>query len=210
MILAFWQSILLTTDSQFLIYLLGRWRCLVTKSCPTLFGLQPTMLQNPWDSPGKNTGVGSHSLLQGPSWPRDGIHVSCTAGGIFFFFFLTAEAPGKPSGKVLHILNLFWGFEIQAFMTPEGLTDRQEKSSQGEVKMNPLHYLFLILIYWLIWLCRVFVAACGVFTEPWGGFVRHGAPSLVVALRLSCSMGCWVLAPNQVLSPCPVHCNVDS
>ena len=88
-------------------------------------------------------------------------------------------------------------------MTPEVRTDRQEKSSQGEVKMNPPHYLFLILIYLLIWLCRVFAAARGVFTEPWGGFVRHGAPSLVVALRLSCSTGCRVLAPNQVLSPAP-------
>ena len=39
----------------------------------------------PWDSPGKNSGVGSHSLLQGifptqgSSWPR----VSCIAGGFF-------------------------------------------------------------------------------------------------------------------------------
>ena len=28
-------------------------------------GLQPTRLLCPWDCPGKNTGVGSHSLLQG-------------------------------------------------------------------------------------------------------------------------------------------------
>ena len=28
-------------------------------------GLQPTSLLGPWDFPGKNTGVGSHSLLQG-------------------------------------------------------------------------------------------------------------------------------------------------
>ena len=30
-------------------------------------GLQPTRLLCPWDSPGKNTGVDSHSLLQGVS-----------------------------------------------------------------------------------------------------------------------------------------------
>ena len=29
------------------------------------YGLQPTRLLCPWDSPGKNTGVGSHFLLQG-------------------------------------------------------------------------------------------------------------------------------------------------
>ena len=31
----------------------------------------------PWDSPGKNTGVGSHFLLQGSSQPRDQTWVSC-------------------------------------------------------------------------------------------------------------------------------------
>ena len=36
---------------------------LVTKSCPTL--AIPVRLLCPWDSPGKNTGVGCHFLLQG-------------------------------------------------------------------------------------------------------------------------------------------------
>ena len=41
--------------------------CLIPQSCPTLkpHGLQPTRLLHPWDSPGKNTGVGCHALLQG-------------------------------------------------------------------------------------------------------------------------------------------------
>ena len=36
------------------------------QSCPTLrpHRLQPTRLLHPWDSPGKNTGVGCHFLLQ--------------------------------------------------------------------------------------------------------------------------------------------------
>ena len=40
---------------------------LVTKSCPTLAtpGLQPSMFLYPQDSPGKNTEVGCHFLLQG-------------------------------------------------------------------------------------------------------------------------------------------------
>ena len=33
----------------------------VAQSCPTL---RPHGLYNPWNSPGQNTGVGSHSLLQ--------------------------------------------------------------------------------------------------------------------------------------------------
>ena len=37
------------------------------QSCPTLWNLirwQPTRLRHPWDSPGRNTGVGCHFLLQ--------------------------------------------------------------------------------------------------------------------------------------------------
>ena len=37
------------------------------QSCPTLCGPidgKPTRLPRPWDSPGKNTGVGCHFLLQ--------------------------------------------------------------------------------------------------------------------------------------------------
>ena len=41
----------------------------------------PARLLCPWDSPGKNTGVGCHVLLpRGSSWPRDRTSVSCTAG----------------------------------------------------------------------------------------------------------------------------------
>ena len=36
-----------------------------------------------WNSPGKNTGVGSHSLLQGSSQPRDRTWVSLVAGRFF-------------------------------------------------------------------------------------------------------------------------------
>ena len=42
-------------------------KVLVAQSCPTLCDLtdcNPQLL-SPWDSPGKNTGVGSHSLLHG-------------------------------------------------------------------------------------------------------------------------------------------------
>ena len=48
-------------------------------------GLEPTRLLCPWDSPGKNTGVGCHFLLQGnlSSRPRNWTQVSCTAGRFF-------------------------------------------------------------------------------------------------------------------------------
>ena len=45
--------------------------------------LQPRGLYSPWNSPGQNTGVGSLSLLQGSSQPRDRTQVSHIAGGFF-------------------------------------------------------------------------------------------------------------------------------
>ena len=45
------------------------------------YGLLPASLLYPWDSPGKNTGVGCHSFSRGSSHPRDRTcisYVSCT------------------------------------------------------------------------------------------------------------------------------------
>ena len=52
-------------------------KVLVTHSCPTLWTrwtVAPRLLC-PWNSPGKNTGVGCHSLLQG-SFPIQGLNPS--------------------------------------------------------------------------------------------------------------------------------------
>ena len=54
-------------------------------------GLWPARLLCPRDSPGKNTGVVCHSLLQRSCWPRDRTHLSCTAGR-FFTSWATREA----------------------------------------------------------------------------------------------------------------------
>ena len=48
------------------------------QSYPTLlrhYGLYPTRLLCPWDSPGNNTGVGCHVLLQGV-FPTQGMNLS--------------------------------------------------------------------------------------------------------------------------------------
>ena len=54
--------------------------------------LQPHELYIPWNSPGQNTGVGSLSLLQGSSQPRNQTGVSCIAGR-FFTNWAIREAP---------------------------------------------------------------------------------------------------------------------
>ena len=73
-------------------------QCLTTSVCVLSFlvmsdsvtpqTVQPTRLRCPWDSPGKNTGVGCHCLLQG--WnPR--LESPALAGG-----FSTTVPPRKP------------------------------------------------------------------------------------------------------------------
>ena len=67
--------------------------CVCVLSCSVVsisslqpFGLYPTRLLCPWNFPGKNTGMGCYSLLQGSSWPRDWTlvsYVSCIAGRFF-------------------------------------------------------------------------------------------------------------------------------
>ena len=67
------------------------------RSCLTFcdpYELWPTRFFCPWDSPGKNTRVGCHDLLQASPQPRDQSHISCLlhwqAGS------LPLEWPGKP------------------------------------------------------------------------------------------------------------------
>ena len=47
-------------------------RSVVSDSLQPHHGLQPANFLCPWDSPGKNTGVGSHFFSSGSSQPRDG------------------------------------------------------------------------------------------------------------------------------------------
>ena len=61
-------------------------------------GPQPTRLLCPWDSPGKNTGAGSHSLLQGMFPTQDQTWVSCIEGG-FFTVWTTREVSMTGRGK---------------------------------------------------------------------------------------------------------------
>ena len=71
-------------------------KVLVTQSCLTLraHGLQPSRLLCPWDSPGKNTGVGSLSLLQG-SFPTQGLNPGLPH---WQADSLPSEPPGRQEG----------------------------------------------------------------------------------------------------------------
>ena len=66
------------------------------QSCLTLqqHGLKPARFLSPWDSPGKNTGVGSHSLLQGvhPDGGTEPESLALKADS------LPSEQSGRPAG----------------------------------------------------------------------------------------------------------------
>ena len=61
----------------------------------------------PWDSPGKNTGVGCHFLLQGSSCPRDQTQVSCIIGRLPAIS-VTTEPPGKPQNTYVYVCVCIW------------------------------------------------------------------------------------------------------
>ena len=73
-------------------------KVLVVQSCPTLcdpMDCKPARLLCPWDSPGKNTGVGCHALLQG-GLPHPGMEPLSPA--------LQADSlPSEPPGKLIKV-----------------------------------------------------------------------------------------------------------
>ena len=53
-----------------------KWSCSDMSNSLWPYGLKPTRLLHPWDSPGRNTGMDWHSFSRGSSQPKDGTQVS--------------------------------------------------------------------------------------------------------------------------------------
>ena len=71
------------------------------------YSLQPcgqryTRFLCPWDSSGKNTEVGCHSLLQGIFLTQGGNPSLLSCIGRWIFLFLPLASPGKPSERALN------------------------------------------------------------------------------------------------------------
>ena len=80
--------------------------CACVLSCVQLFLTPWTVAhQAPlsMDFLSKNTGAGCHFLLQGSSWPRDGIQVSCIASWFFIIW-----VPRKINIFPTYILSFVW------------------------------------------------------------------------------------------------------
>ena len=78
------------------------------QSCPTLCDprWQPTRLPRPWDSPGKNTGVGCHFLLQRMKVKSESeVAQSC----LTLSNPMDRSPPGSPIHGILQVRVLEWG-----------------------------------------------------------------------------------------------------
>ena len=64
------------------------------------YGLQPARLLCAWDSPGKNTGVGGHVLLQG-IFLTEGLNLHL----LILLHWQVGSLPGAPPGKPLQPIS---------------------------------------------------------------------------------------------------------
>ena len=105
-------------------------------------GLQPTRLLCPWDSPGKNTIVVCHFLLQGSSRPRDWTQVSCFAGRFFTHCYKGRLHPllNEYSNKNRIFVSVFHFRQCWALISPNHITRWERKhKNEGKVSLLILH-----------------------------------------------------------------------
>ena len=102
--------------------------CSAVSDSLQLYGLQPARLLCPWDSPGKNTGVGCHALLQGieprsPALQADSLLAELTGKpndhirlSVFSIIIHSSELPGYDDKT----LDIFYVPILQVSKTEDG------------------------------------------------------------------------------------------
>ena len=86
-------------------------------------GLQPTRLLCPWDSPGKNTGVGCHFLI----FLTQGSNPSLLSCSQFLYCLSHQGSPGS-FGWALNVITCILKREAEADLTPRGRRRQREVS----------------------------------------------------------------------------------
>ena len=115
---------------------------LVTQSCPSLWN--PIVC--PWDSPGKNTGVGCHSLLQG-DLPYPGIkpRSPALAGGFFTIWakcWITLHYEYLPHWLIHLMVNGHLGYFHVLAIVNNAVMNMSVKISLPEYAFNSSGYRF--------------------------------------------------------------------
>ena len=105
-------------------------------------GLQPTRLLHPWDSPGKNTGVGCHFLLQGIKVESEVTQLCPTLSDP-----MDCSLPGSSVHGIFQARVLEWGaiaFSVQLFATP--LTATRQASLSITNSQNLFKFMSIELV----------------------------------------------------------------
>ena len=112
--------------------------------CPTVqpHRRQPTRLRHPWDSPGKNTGVGCHFLLQCMKGKSESeVAQLCPT----LPYPMDCSPPGSSVHGIFQARVLEWGAIAFSFMAaaPYQGTKIPQKKRGEKSEMNKSHYHFL-------------------------------------------------------------------
>ena len=118
------------------IRLLNRYACSVAKSRPTLRDPKPARLLCPWDSPGKNTGVGCHALPQG-IFPTQGSNLSLLC--LLHILPCRQILYHWATGKALNIHTQIVFLSV-ARWTGFSITERQRKWVEGSKEREGVAY----------------------------------------------------------------------
>ena len=115
------------------------------QSCLTLrpYELQPARLLCPWDSPGKNTGLGSHSLPQG-IFPTHGLNPD------LLHYLVSQLVKNLPAVREAWIQSLGWddplekGFPLQYSGLENSMDYIVHGVAKSRTQLSIFHFHFLI------------------------------------------------------------------
>ena len=109
-------------------------------------GVQPTRLHCLWNSPGKNTGVGSHSLLQG-IFPTQGSKLGLAHCGQILYHLSHLHYPFIEVYKLLELINDYSKVAICVLTNPAGNSDMN-----SSVRTTALDFWHLCISWIIIFL----------------------------------------------------------
>ena len=127
------------------------------------------MLLCPWDSLGTDTGVGSHSLLQGIFLTQGSTWVSCFAGR-FFTIWATREVQIRITSNLIILWSVLWIFIFSTF------------SFQAYI----FFYFILFNFTILYWFCHISKWICHRYT-----CVPHPEPSSLLPPQFKQRFASW-------------------
>ena len=123
----------------------------------------PSRLLCPWNSPGKNTGVGSHSLLQG-IFPTQGSNLGLLhCRHIFFFFFLPSESPRKPRCIFIEVSVQFSRSVVSDSATPWIIASQASVSITNSQSLHKLMSIESVMPSNHLILCRPLLLPPSIF-----------------------------------------------